>query len=363
MGYGLCSGIIERDFDKNVDISTIIVEKFQGFVIVRGRHCIGILNEDEEVCQHCISLFTNDTFTTYTKSKSRQYSRKENNSRQDKKFAPSEKETKVKRSHEDETNEIQTDKKAKQDEFLPLDTKMNVDTDQQDIHENDIIDDYENIIDDENVRRNNDNFTCPLQKCNKQFKLFLGKVMRRHLQSAHNIDPENPPDHLKPSLVFPEDLKKCRDLTNGRILYPCGEEGCDYVAKNLTSLRYHTPSHTGEKPWCCPECGKTFKYKRDFILCSKRHKGDLKYKCLHPQCGKAFMTRRKLEYHTVTHTGEKSLQCSQCPFRCNRPDNLNRHVKLTHGMVMKKGQILIETKLRAETSDEKVFDTGLTVPA
>ena len=36
--YGLCSGIIERDFDKNVDISTMIVEKFQGFVIVRGRY-------------------------------------------------------------------------------------------------------------------------------------------------------------------------------------------------------------------------------------------------------------------------------------------------------------------------------------
>merc|ERR1719186_774362 len=126
--YGLCSGIIERDFDKNVDISTIIVEKFQGFVIVRGRHCIGILNEDEEVCQHCISLFTNDTFTTYTKSKSTQYSRKENNSRQDKKLAPSEKETKVKRLHEDETNEIQTYKKAKQDEFSSFDTKMKVDT-------------------------------------------------------------------------------------------------------------------------------------------------------------------------------------------------------------------------------------------
>ena len=65
---------------------------------------------------------------------------------------------------------------------------------------------------------------------------------------SHKIDPDNPPDHIQKILQPPLDPDGItRDTETGRRLYPCTYEGCSFVAKNVTFLRYHLPSHTGER--------------------------------------------------------------------------------------------------------------------
>ncbi|XP_063865786.1 longitudinals lacking protein, isoforms A/B/D/L-like isoform X4 [Scylla paramamosain] len=61
--------------------------------------------------------------------------------------------------------------------------------------------------------------------------------------------------------------------------------------------------------------------------------GDLASPLPCPQCGREFHGLNKkflLTRHMVTHTGEKPYQCPQCPYRANVSSNLTRHLRTVH---------------------------------
>lgn len=104
---------------------------------------------------------------------------------------------------------------------------------------------------------------------------------------------------------------------------------CNEVIKQRSSFITHMRTHTGERPHTCPKCGKTFR-NHSQVAAHMRSHGDGTFEC--DQCHRRFKTRFHLRRHSLIHTGEKPFSCMYCMYSCNVKGNINKHVKMVHGI-------------------------------
>ncbi|XP_061466887.1 zinc finger protein 408 isoform X2 [Rhineura floridana] len=100
---------------------------------------------------------------------------------------------------------------------------------------------------------------------------------------------------------------------------------CGRHLANPGSLRNHMRLHTGERPYTCPYCPKSFRQQGNLRGHLRLHTGERPYRCHF--CGDAFPQRPELRRHLISHTGEAHL-CTVCGKALRDPHTLRAHERL-----------------------------------
>ncbi|XP_010612240.1 zinc finger protein 75D isoform X2 [Fukomys damarensis] len=120
------------------------------------------------------------------------------------------------------------------------------------------------------------------------------------------------------------DLIKHQRIHTEEKPYKCQQ--CDRRFRWSSDLNKHFMAHQGIKPYRCSWCGKSFSHNTNLHTHQRIHTGEKPFKC--HECGKRFIQNSHLIKHQRTHTGEQPYTCSMCNRNFSRRSSLLRHQKL-----------------------------------